>query len=90
MKDPLDILKERLDEINAIDCDDKEFLRYRNKYISTIRFLEINHVGKRFKNKLNPIEEFYIKAKHKEIKTEVLLEKFNISYPTFIRIINEK
>ena len=27
------------------------------------------------KNKLNPIEEFYIKAKHKEIKTEVLLEK---------------
>lgn len=90
MKDPLDLLKERLQEIDAIDCNDEEFKRYRQKYISTIRFLEINHVGKRFKNKLNPIEEFYIKAKHKEIKTEVLLEKFNISYPTFLRIINEK
>lgn len=90
MIEPLDLLKQRLDEINAIDCDDEEFLRYRNKYISTIRFLEINHIGKYFKKKLNPIEEFYIKEKHKEIRTEFLLERFNISYPTFVRIINEK
>lgn len=90
MKDPLDLLKERLKEIDAIDCDDDEFKRYRNKYVSTIRFLEINHIGKYFKKKLNPIEEFYIKARHKEVKAEFLLEKFNISYPTFIRIINEK
>ena len=42
MKDPIDLLKDRLNEINDIECDDLKFKRYRLKYVLSIQLLELN------------------------------------------------
>lgn len=86
MKSPLDLLKERLKEIEAVECDEKEFKHYRNQYLSTIRFLENNGVGKRFRKKLTPVEEFYVKKHFGTKKVDELVSMFNISYETLRRI----
>ena len=89
MKEPLDLLYDRLKEIDAVKSTDENYINYRNKYIATIRFLEINKVGKRFRNKLTPIEECYIRISQNRVDSKKIMQQFNISSPVYYRIINE-
>lgn len=89
MKDPLDLLYDRLKEIDAVKCRDENYINYRNKFIATIRFLEINQVGKRFRKKLTPIEESYIRVNKNKVKSKEIMQQFNISSTVYFRIINE-
>lgn len=87
MTEPLELLYDRLKEIDAIDCNDYNFVNYRQKYIATIRFLEMHGIGKQSRKKTTPLEEFYISKKFNESTSKSLMETFNINYSTLIGII---
>lgn len=92
MTDPIDLLKERLKEIEAIDCNDVDFIRYKNKYKYTIKFLEIYQIGGFFRRKLNNLEEKCVRDLYNNniVSKATLKKEFFITNETFNRIVNEK
>lgn len=88
--EPIDLLKERLSEMNNIESDDSELNNLKIKYLSIIRFLELHGFDFDKRKKLLPLEEFYINKQHQKTNKKEVIQMFNISYGTLNRILNEK
>lgn len=90
MTEPLDLLKERLKEIESIDCKDIYFTDYKKKYVLTIRFLEIHGFCGNKRNHVSEFEKIYIKAMHEKYDRKDLMALFNINKTVLNSIIAEK
>lgn len=92
LKDPIDLLKERLKEIDSVKCSDIDFIRYKQKYVASIALLELNNFkserDSRFQ--VSPMDREYIKRNYSWGKKDFLARRFNVSTDTITRILKEK
>ena len=91
MNDPVELLQERLDEIEKIQCDDISFLRYKMKYKSAIRFLKLygfeSHKDNRYK--VNTADRLWLRENYENGKSQYYAHIFGVSVNTIHNIINE-
>ena len=84
MTEPIELLKQRLKEIESIDCDDENFLELKNKYKITIDFLRYHGVCQKKWNKqltLSDVNYLYYQYLRGE-KLDFLAKIFNTSRAT--------
>lgn len=89
--EPIDLLKERLSEMNEIDSQDIELLRLKKVYKHTIDFLELYGFKKEYsKTKLTDKDIKRIKRVYKWGQGIKLSYEYNVSGKTISTIIRNR
>lgn len=89
--EPIELLQQRLNEINAIDCDEYEFKRHRTMYNLAILLLKDNYYyrNRDKQRKLNDFEVSWLKDNIKKGEKNYYAEIFKVSYQTIHRAVTK-
>lgn len=93
MTDPIELLQERLDEIEAIDCTDRDFVNHRNKYYASIELLKSNGFFKADKKNHRKLTDYDVKFIENNCnfgELDYFAELFNVHKSTIEKVIQNR